>query len=368
VLSLSIAFFEPWFGGSHRAFLDAWGARTRHRLSVHGLAPRHWKWRQESSAWELARSVDTAAPPDVIACSGYVDLPRLHGFLPPSWAGRPSLMYLHETQLTYPGGQAERDLTHGFSNILSAVRADRVVFNSRFHLEEFRGAADEVLRRLPRPTPRAELASALDAATVVPPMPELSSVPLGPGGDGPLRIAFPHRLEPDKDPLAFAHALTRAASKGADFEVELLGGHPAKAGPQAAEALDLMRPWLRTSGHVEDRSRYLEILGRCDVVASTARHEFFGVAFTEAMAAGGSPLAPDRLNYPALLSGYEGADPLTGLLQDPSDLAGRLVALARDPRPLRSTSRRRAARDAVMPFDADTAFRDLDRVIDGLAP
>ena len=129
-----------------------------------------------------------------------------------------------------------------------------------------------------------------------------------------------------------------------------------------------MCPWLRNSGHVEDRSRYLEILGRCDVVASTARHEFFGVAFTEAMAAGGSPLAPDRLNYPALLSGYEGADTLTGLLQGPSDLAGRLVALARDPGPVRSTSRRRAARDAVMPFDADTAAGDLDRVIDGLAP
>ena len=62
--SLSIAFFEPWFGGSHRAFLEAWGARTRHRLAIHALAPRHWKWRQESSAWELAREVDAAAPPD----------------------------------------------------------------------------------------------------------------------------------------------------------------------------------------------------------------------------------------------------------------------------------------------------------------
>lgn len=366
--SLSIAFFEPWFGGSHRAFLEAWGARTRHRLAIHALAPRHWKWRQESSAWELAREVDAAAPPDVIACSGYVDLPRLHGFLPRSWADRPSLMYFHETQLTYPGGESERDLTHGFSNILSAVRADRVVFNSRFHLDEFRGAADQVLRRLPRPTPRAALSNALDAAEVVPPMPELAGVPVGPGGEGPLRIAFPHRLEPDKDPVTFADALVRAASRGASFEVELLGGHTQKASSKITEALARLAPWLRNSEHIEDRARYLEVLGRCDLVASTARHEFFGVAFAEAMAAGCSPLAPGRLNYPALLADHDGGAAGTGTYLDLPDLTDRLVALASAPRLLRGAPARGAARDAVMPFDAAPSSRELDRVVEGLAP
>ena len=41
--SLHVAFLEPWYGGSHRAFLDAWARRSRHRVTVHGLAPRHWK-------------------------------------------------------------------------------------------------------------------------------------------------------------------------------------------------------------------------------------------------------------------------------------------------------------------------------------
>ncbi len=364
--SLSIAFFEPWFGGSHRAFLEAWGARTRHRLEVHALAPRHWKWRQESSAWELARRVNEGAPPDVIACSGYVDLPRLHGFLPPSWTGRPSLMYFHETQLTYPGNHAERDLTHGFSNVLSAVRADRVVFNSRFHLEEFRGAADDVLRRLPRPTPRADLAAALDAAEVVPPMPALSEVPLGPGASGPLRIAFPHRLEPDKDPVAFAEALVRAAHKGAMFEVELLGGHPKKASPEIAEALAHLAPWLRNTEHIEDRARYLEVLGRCDVVASTARHEFFGVAFAEAMAAGCAPLAPARLNYPDLVADYDPGGSAAGLHGDGADLTERLISLAEHPSPLRGADRRRRSREAVQPLDAAEAAAALDAVLDGL--
>ena len=366
--TLDVAFFEPWLGGSHRAFLDAWSARSHHRISVHGLAPRHWKWRQEASAWELSRGVDAGAPPDVIACSGYVDVPRLHGFLPPGWAGRPTLLYLHETQLTYPGEHSERDLTHGFSNILSVVRADRTVFNSAFHLEEFGAAADEVLRRLPRPSPRGQLAEALGRAEVVAPMPELEAVPAGPGGGGPLRVAFPHRLEPDKDPAAFAESVVAAAARGAELEVELLGGTPERATPEVAAAVERLRPWLRNERYVEERPRFLELLGRCDVVASTARHEFFGLAFAEAMAAGCAPLAPRRLNYPALVSAYDPGRSGAGTYGSDADLTERLVALASDPGPVRDASARARARSAVLALDAAGAAAALDAVVNGLVP
>ena len=43
---------------------------------------------------------------------------------------------------------------------------------------------------------------------------------------------------------------------------------------------------------MRDRGEYLELIGTCDVVASTARHEFFGIAVAEAMAAGCAPLLP----------------------------------------------------------------------------
>ena len=372
--SLHVAFLEPWYGGSHRAFLDAWARRSRHRVTVHGLAPRHWKWRQEASAWELARAVDPEAPPDVLACSGYVDVPRLHGFLPRGWAGRPTLVYFHETQLTYPESPASRasapaaregrDLTHGFSNVLSAIRADRAVFNSAHHLDEFRGAADEVLRRLPRPSPRRELSAALERASVVPPMPELEDVPLGPGHGGPLRVAFPHRLEHDKDPEAFARAVRAAAERGARLEVELLGGAPEKA----AAVVEQLRPWVRNERFVEDRGRYLEVLGRCDVVASTALHEFFGVAFTEAMAAGCAPLAPSRLNYPSLLEPYDPGGSMAGAYADDADLVHRLTGLALAPDRVRGPARRAAARDAVLPLDAAGAAVALDGIVDELGP
>ena len=75
--TLDVVFFEPWYGGSHRTFADAWARRSRHRVDLATLAPRHWKWRQEASAWELAAKVASRDVPDLIACSDYVDLPRL---------------------------------------------------------------------------------------------------------------------------------------------------------------------------------------------------------------------------------------------------------------------------------------------------
>lgn len=38
---LHVLALEPWYGGSHMAFLEAWHARTRHELRTIGLPARH---------------------------------------------------------------------------------------------------------------------------------------------------------------------------------------------------------------------------------------------------------------------------------------------------------------------------------------
>lgn len=48
-------------------------------------------------------------------------------------------------------------------------------------------------------------------------------------------------------------------------------------------------------------AEYPALLARADIVVSSARHEFFGVAVLEAIAAGALPLLPDRLSYPELV-------------------------------------------------------------------
>ncbi|MFT5732781.1 MAG: glycosyltransferase involved in cell wall biosynthesis [Planctomycetota bacterium] len=377
---MEVVFFEPWYGGSHRAFLDAWTRHSRHRITVHGLPARHWKWRQEASAWELARRALGQPAPDVIACSDFMDLPRLLGFLPEAWRSAPTLAYFHENQLTYDSGAREApaptagtlseyaDFTHGFSNVLTAVRADGVVFNSEFHRSEFADAGAEFLRILPKPNPRNALLAAVKAAHVVAPLPELEEVPLGTGAPpgSPLRVVFPHRLEPDKDPRAFLDAVASASERVA-LEIVLLGGRLEQSASSTQLAAQLVEGITVHAGYCTDREEYLAHLGAADVVTSTAQHEFFGIAFAEAMAAGCAPLAPDRLNYPALTAGSpSGAG---ALFQETSDLVERLVAWAQPEAKatLRAPAQRAAQRACVLSLDAGAECRRLDAVIDELS-
>ncbi len=365
---------EPWRGGSHALFLDQWCARSRHAIEVRGLAPRSFRWRMRASAWRFARDLvsERTEPPDALFVTSFVDLPGLFGFLPGEWAHVPVICYFHENQLTYPRrehGEAEaddisRDLHLAFTQVLSCLRADALVFNSRFHLQEFADAARAFLARLPDGAPRGEFAAKLErAAYVVPPGVDLEAVPLGPGApvDSPLRVLFNQRWEWDKDPQAFVRACNRARERGARFEVCLLGE---RAPPADAGLADVVH-----CGFEPDRAAYLRRLGECDVVVSTARHEFFGLAVAEALAAGCTPLLPDRLSYPELLGdrakGTEGAPFVPW--RDERELVVRWVRLATTREQTRSPARRAAARARVEGVSADETARLLDEHVERLA-
>jgi glycosyltransferase involved in cell wall biosynthesis len=58
---------------------------------------------------------------------------------------------------------------------------------------------------------------------------------------------------------------------------------------------------VRHWGYAVDRAEYAHWLWQCDVVVSTARHEFFGLAVAEALACGCLPVLPEALAYPELI-------------------------------------------------------------------
>lgn len=354
-------------GGSHAAFLEGWAARSAHDVEVLGLAPRHWRWRMRSAPWEFARRLARAerARPDVLFVTDYVDLPALLGMLPPSWADVPTVAYFHENQLTYPEADGvERDGHLGWTNLVTCLRADALVFNSRFHADEFRAAGEEFLAALPRPSPRADFAAALDRARVIPPGVEWESIPLGRGGDGPLRVLFPHRFEHDKQPVHFLRAVREAVLAGAGLELVLLGERGARS-PDGLEAeLAALGPVIAHDGFAESRDEYLALVGSCDVVASTASHEFYGIAVAEALAAGCAPLLPARLAYPEVLPEAWHA---AGLYAD-GELVGRLRRLAADPVALRASEARRALREAMHSQNRGGVAERLDCLAEQQAP
>lgn len=347
---LRILAVEPWLGGSHARFLETWRARSAHQIDVLGLPARHWRWRMQGASLTLAeRAAAEGPPPDVMLVSDYLDLPRFRGFLPAEWRPVPALIYFHENQLTFPGPDGERgidgDSSLGFTNILSLIAAEGAAFNSRFHLEDFGQAARALMARLPRPRPAAELEAALNRAQVITPGVELDAIPLGrgPAIGEPLRVAWNHRWEHDKAPGEFLQAVLTARERGAAIELTLLGQRFDQAPEDASVLAARLTPHIRHRGYASNRHAYAELLGGCDVVVSTARHEFYGISLLEGVAAGCAPLAPHRLAYPETLT----ADLASGLYADPQALVEHLIRAAADPEPGRAPDLRAARREAL---------------------
>ena len=64
--------------------------------------------------------------------------------------GVPVVLYMHENQLTYPSPPgSKRDLTYGAIQHLSTLAADRVCFNSDYHLRAWFDELPRLLKHFP---------------------------------------------------------------------------------------------------------------------------------------------------------------------------------------------------------------------------
>ncbi|MDA1264600.1 MAG: DUF3524 domain-containing protein [Planctomycetota bacterium] len=363
---LHVLAVEPWLGGSHQRFLEGWQARSRHKIELLGLPARHWRWRMEGAALTLAERAAQTALPDVLVVSDYLDLARFRGFLPAAWRDVPALAYFHENQLAYPqrldAVERHQDRALGFQNVLTLIAAEASAFNSRYHLETFAAAATELVRILPKPRPAGALEAALTRASVIYPGVDLEAYPLmaGPAEGAPLRIGWCHRWEYDKDPARFLHAILEVRARGANFELVLLGEAYEMMDEDVLRLLSRASSLVAHRGYAEDRAAHAQLLGSCDLVVSTARHEFYGMAMLEAAATGCRVLAPTELAYPETLTGALAE----GLLEDHAQLVERLLQLATDPS--RSRELRRSCRESVAAHDLALTATAMDERCDSL--
>jgi len=304
---MNVLALEPYYGGSHRHFLDGWVARSRHRWTLCTLPATKWKWRMRHSALTLADDVRERAAAgeawDVIFCSDMLGLAEFRGLAPRGVSGLPAVAYFHENQLTYPKeDESERDYHFVFSNMLTAAAASAVWFNSAFHMESFLTALRDFLQRMPGFQPLETVASIRAVSAVHPPGIEIPPPRQETSGDTP-HILWAARWEYDKDPHTFFRAMELLQAGGVDFKMSVIGGSGGRQPTAVFERCrEQFRPRIVHWGYQESRDGYLCCLGEADIVVSTSRHEFFGISMVEAAAAGAYPLLPNRLAYPEVFA------------------------------------------------------------------
>ena len=307
--TLNIWLLNPYHTGSHRAWAEGYAAHSRHHVQILAMDGHFWKWRMQGGILELAQQAEQLAengdPPDLILATSMVNLPAFYALLRRRIAGVPSVLYMHENQLTYPPPPgSKRDLTYGMIQHLSMLAADRVCFNSTYHLECWYDELPRLLKHFPDYTHLETIEEARAKSQVLPVGCDLARYDRyrpAAGPPGPPLILWNQRWEYDKDPGTLLKALYALAEESTEFQVALAGENFRIMPEEFAKARERLGCRLVHYGYVAEEADYARMLWTADIVLSTAIHEFFGVSIVEALYCGCRPILPNRLSYPELL-------------------------------------------------------------------
>ena len=323
---LKFLFLEPFFGGSHREFAKGLVSRSKHRIDLVTMPARFWKWRMRGAALYFVKKIPSFEDYNGLITTGLMSLSDYKvlskGQCPPA------LVYFHETQLTYPLALGEHmDYQFGFTDITTALAAERVLFNSRTHSDAFFSKLPGFLKMMPEYRPNWVVEAIRSKADVLYPGCRFPAQGLSAADfswETPPLIVWNHRWEFDKNPDDFFQALDTLMENGAAFRLALLGENYQAIPKAFLGARDRYGDRIVQYGYVESREEYVKWLKRGSIVISTARQENFGIAVIEAVRYGCMPLLPARLAYPEIIPKRFHSQVL---YKDAGELAEKLIQL-----------------------------------------
>lgn len=279
------------------------------------LPPRHFNWRVRSNSlhWGLSDIPELETDYDLLLATSTVDLAALRG-LRPHLAAIPTLVYLHENQFFYPansdpGAQNQANIEPILVPVYTALCADAIVFNSSFNRSTFLAGIKKLFKKLPDALP-AGAWQRLQNSEVIPVPVDAEAPPPPPGRPvgAALETLWNHRWEYDKGPKLLLAVIKALQHQDLPIRLHLAGQQFRQQPPEFASIVQLASENCTQHGlepghvgFIEDPEHYQQLLRRCDVVLSTADHDFQGLGIQEAALQGCSPLAPDDLAYPEYL-------------------------------------------------------------------
>jgi len=304
---MKISLVEPFYSASHKQWADGLKQYSTHDVELLTLPGRHWKWRMHGGAVSLAKQFNTLSyKPDLILTTSMLDTAGFLALTRNQSAGIPVAVYFHENQLTYPwsendkGVEKGQDRHYGFINYTSALAADAVLFNSKYHQTAFLEALPTFLKQFPDYNELETVETIRQKSRILTLGLDLSafdSYQQEADNEVPV-IVWNHRWEFDKAPEDFFKILFELDAEGIAYKLVVLGEEFKKSPQIFKEARARLSDRILHFGYAASFSEYATWLWRSDIAFTTSRQDFFGGSVVEAIYCNCLPLLPNRLAYP----------------------------------------------------------------------
>lgn len=303
---MNILTVEPFYSGSHKAFLKGLKEHSRHNIIPVKLNYKGQKWQMQGNSVVLAgMALKVEQEIDLLLVSSMINLPAFLALTHPRFTNVPKIMYMHENQLTQPVPEGEqRDQTYTYINYLSMLSADRLIFSSEFQREDLLKALPDFLGHYPDDKEYDPVSKISEKSVVMYPGLDLQKFNNQPDhretNEVPV-IVWNQRWQFDRNPAQFFRVLNRLNDIDLAFDLILAGDTRHEKPEEFKKAWERYGGQITHFGYVENKEDYSRLLHKGDIVISTATYEFFCVSIMEAIYCGCHPLVPNRLHYPELI-------------------------------------------------------------------
>ena len=327
---MKILLIEPYYTGSHREWAEGYQRYSDHEIKILSMKGIFWKWRMHGGAVTLARKFNKLQwKPDYILVSDMLDLSTFLALSRKKSSDIPIGIYFHENQLSYPWSPNDRDVkknrdTHyGFINYTSALVADKVFFNSQFHMTSFIDELQNLLKHFPDHRELSTVDKIHDKSRVLHLGLDLNRFDkyYTKKKDAPL-ILWNHRWEYDKNPEIFFNVIEKIKNNGYDFKLAVLGENFSKSPDIFNKAKIIFKENILHWGYVDNLEDYAQWTWKADIIPVTSNQEFFGASVMEAIYCNTWPILPNRLTYPDLIPSAFHKD---HIYLDNKDLTDRII-------------------------------------------
>ena len=275
------------------------------------LPARNFSWRIRSNSlhWASYNRNELCVDYDFLLATSMTDLSSLRGLVP-QLSRVPTIVYFHENQFAYPSNKRQEETRKTINiepllvPIYTALCADKIVFNTIFNKSTFIEGARNLFNLLPDKFP-SSIIEKLESAVVVPvPVEALQTQAMTTIPSELLEVVWNHRWEFDKGPDLLLAIVELVIKQSSPIRFHIVGEKFRQQPPAFDQIESLLSKHTNSLaieagayGFIREEREYYRLLARCDVILSTAMHDFQGLALQEACLAGCTPLAPNDLAY-----------------------------------------------------------------------